>query len=142
MVRAGGKIADGKQTGEVRHGIVGIVDRIAPILHIVMYATLHGKHFPLFDQLHDIRGPACFQRRTMEDDIDSCKVIGIPLNVMCNRVSIDHRDSTLITDHGDERQELAHRRFHFLIDESKWLSLLNVIYDDHHILRARCQGRS
>jgi hypothetical protein len=70
----------------------------------------------------------------MEDDINPCRIVGITLNIVCDRISIDHGDSTLIADHGDERQELTQARLHFGIAEGKWLSFLNVIHDYHHIL--------
>ncbi len=82
VVRAGGGAVDGERPIEVRDRIIWIVDRVPPILHVGMHAALHGKHFPPFDQSHDIGGPALMQRRPMEDNIDACFIVRIPLNIV------------------------------------------------------------
>ena len=51
------KILNGEGPCRVRHGIVGIVNRVTPVLHVGMEATLHRKHMPTFAQLNEIGGP-------------------------------------------------------------------------------------
>ena len=86
------KIADGKWRAILvcTHGIIRVVDRIPPILHVGMHAALHGEDFSPFDQMDDIGGAGCFQRRPMEDNIHPGLVIGVALNIVRHGIPIGH----------------------------------------------------
>jgi len=130
------KLFDGEGAGRIRHGIIGIINSIAPVLHVGVQAAVHGKHVLPFGQLHEIGGPISFYGGPVEDHITSSLIGRQPLDVVGDRVPINNRDLACIVDHGDERQKPTEIRFHLGIGEGKGLAVLHAFYRHHDIFEA------